>query len=59
MNKNQVKGTAHKSKGKVKESIGRAVGNEKMERDGKLEHAKGYVQKEAGDVQSSVKKATS
>jgi uncharacterized protein YjbJ (UPF0337 family) len=58
MDKNQVKGEMHKAKGKVKEVTGRTIGNEKMERDGKLEHAKGKVQKAYGDVKSDVKKAT-
>jgi uncharacterized protein YjbJ (UPF0337 family) len=58
MDKNQVKGEGHKAKGKVKEVTGRAIGNDKMEREGKLEHAKGTVQKNYGDVKSDVKKAT-
>ena len=58
MDKNQVKGEVKKAKGKIKEVTGRTVGNEKMEREGKLEHAKGTVQKSYGDVKSDVKKAT-
>lgn len=58
MDKNQVKGGLHKAKGKVKEVTGRAIGSEKMEQEGKVEHAKGTVQKGYGDVKSDVKKAT-
>jgi uncharacterized protein YjbJ (UPF0337 family) len=58
MDKNQVKGEMHKAKGKVKEVTGRSIGNEKMEREGKLENAKGKVQKAYGDLKSDVKKAT-
>jgi uncharacterized protein YjbJ (UPF0337 family) len=58
MDKNQVKGQMHKAKGKVKEVTGRIIGNDKMEREGKLEHAKGTVRKGYGDVKSDVKKAT-
>jgi uncharacterized protein YjbJ (UPF0337 family) len=58
MDKNQVKGQMHKAKGKVKEVTGRIIGNDKMEREGKLEHAKGSVQKGYGDVKSDVKRAT-
>jgi uncharacterized protein YjbJ (UPF0337 family) len=58
MDKNQVKGQAHKAKGKVKEVTGRTIGNKKMEQEGKREHAKGTVQKNYGDVKSDVKKAT-
>ena len=58
MEKNQIKGEANKAKGKVKEVAGRTVGNDKMEREGKLEHAKGNVQKSYGDAKSNAKKAT-
>lgn len=57
MDKHQIKGQLHKAKGKVKEVTGRTFGNDKMEREGKLEHAKGAVQKEYGDLKSDVKKA--
>jgi uncharacterized protein YjbJ (UPF0337 family) len=58
MDKNQIKGDVKKAKGKVKEVTGRTIGNEEMERKGKLEHAKGTVQKGYGDLKSDVKKAT-
>jgi uncharacterized protein YjbJ (UPF0337 family) len=58
MDKNQIKGQAHKAKGKVKEVTGRAIGSDKMEQEGKVEHAKGTVQKGYGDAKSDVKKAT-
>lgn len=57
MDKNQIKGEMSKTKGKIKEVAGRTVGNDKMERDGKLEHAKGTIQKAYGDLKSDVKKA--
>lgn len=58
MDKHQIKGGMHKAKGKVKEVTGRTIGNDKLEREGQLEHAKGTVQKAYGDVKSDVKKAT-
>lgn len=58
MDKNQFKGEAKKATGKVKETAGSATGNEKMESEGKAEHAKGSVQKEFGDAKSEAKKAT-
>jgi uncharacterized protein YjbJ (UPF0337 family) len=58
MDKHQVKGEMHKAKGKIKEVTGRTIGNEKMERDGKIEHAKGSVQKAYGDLKSDIKKVT-
>jgi uncharacterized protein YjbJ (UPF0337 family) len=54
--KNQIKGAAHEVK--VKEQIGRTFGNDEMERDCKLEHAKGSMQKAAADVQRNIRKAT-
>jgi uncharacterized protein YjbJ (UPF0337 family) len=57
MDKNQAKGEMHKAKGKAKEVTGRTIGNPKLEREGKLEHAKGTVQKAYGDLKSDVKKA--
>jgi uncharacterized protein YjbJ (UPF0337 family) len=57
MDKHQVKGEMHKAKGKVKEVTGRTIGNDKMEREGKLEHAKGTAQKAYGDLKSNVKRA--
>ena len=58
MDKNQVKGELHKAKGKVKEVTGRVIGSDKMEREGKIEHAKGTVQRGYGDLKSKVKKST-
>lgn len=58
MNKNQVKGAAHKTKGKIKEEVGSTVGHDKMKREGELEQAKGSIQKAVGNVQSDIKKAT-
>ncbi len=58
MDKNQVKGELKKAKGKIKEVTGRVIGNESMERKGKLEHAKGSVQKGYGDAKSDIKKAS-
>lgn len=57
MDKNQVKGEISKAKGKVKEVTGRTIGNDNMEREGKLEHAKGTIQRAYGNLKSSVKKA--
>lgn len=58
MDKNQAKGAMHKGKGKVKEVTGRVTGNDKLEREGQLEHAKGTVQKTYGDLKGDLKRAT-
>ncbi len=44
----KVGNTADKVKGKVKETVGRAVGNERLEAEGRAAQAKGDV-KQAGE----------
>jgi uncharacterized protein YjbJ (UPF0337 family) len=56
MNKDQVKGTAEKVKGKVNEAIGRATHNTKQEVKGDLQQAAGQARKNLGDAKESVKK---
>jgi uncharacterized protein YjbJ (UPF0337 family) len=56
MNKDQVKGRIRRAKGKVKETAGKLVGNKRLARKGKLEHATGTVQVGYGDLKHDVKK---
>jgi uncharacterized protein YjbJ (UPF0337 family) len=58
MNKDQVKGTAEKVKGKVNETIGRATGDRKQEVKGDVQQAVGEARKKAGDVKEAVKDTT-
>lgn len=55
MNKDQVKGTMDKAKGSVKEAVGKAVGNERLQAEGNADKAAGAVQKKVGDVKEAVK----
>ncbi|MFP5407156.1 MAG: CsbD family protein [Gammaproteobacteria bacterium] len=57
MNKDQVKGRAEEAKGTVKEVAGKAVGNEKLESEGKVDKAAGKVQSGYGDAKENVKDA--
>ena len=57
MNKDQVKGTAEKVKGKINEAIGRATGNTKQEVKGDIQQAAGQARKNLGDAKETVKKA--
>ena len=41
-----MEGNFHRAKGAVKESVGHAIGNEKMEKEGKQENIEGKLQKE-------------
>jgi len=46
----KTEGKLHEAKGKVKEVIGKAVGNPNLQVEGKNEHAAGKVQEKRGDV---------
>jgi uncharacterized protein YjbJ (UPF0337 family) len=48
--KDKAKGNFHQVKGKIKETGGKAVGNEDLENEGKGENIKGEAQEKAGDV---------
>ena len=57
MNKDQVKGTAEKVKGKANETIGRVTGNTKQEVKGDIQQAAGRARKNVGDTSEAVKNA--
>ncbi len=46
----KIKGEATKLKGDVKEGIGKLIGNEKLQAEGKADQAAGTVEKKVGDV---------
>jgi uncharacterized protein YjbJ (UPF0337 family) len=54
MNKDQVEGSLEKAKGKVKEAVGKTVGNERLQSEGVADQAAGAVQKKVGDVKQAV-----
>jgi uncharacterized protein YjbJ (UPF0337 family) len=58
MNKDQVKGGLGKAKGNVKETVGKAVGNERLQSEGAADKTAGAVQKKVGDVKDAVKTVT-
>ena len=55
MNKDQVKGSLKKAKGSVETTIGKAIGNEKMQVEGSADKAMGTVQKAVGDLKEAAK----
>lgn len=57
MNKDQAKGSLEKARGSVKETIGKVVGNDKMEAEGAADKTAGTVQKKAGGVKEATKDA--
>lgn len=53
-NDDQAKGAAEKIKGKIKETVGKAIGNKDMEAEGKAEKAEGDLQKTKGDAKDKI-----
>jgi uncharacterized protein YjbJ (UPF0337 family) len=53
-----VKGAADKAKGAVKDAVGGATGDSKLQGEGKLDKAKGNARSAVGDVKDSVRDAT-
>jgi uncharacterized protein YjbJ (UPF0337 family) len=47
-NKTEIKGKINKAKGAVKENVGHAVGNRRMESQGAADRGKGSVQETLG-----------
>lgn len=54
MSTNRVEGAADKGVGSVKEAVGKATGNERLEAEGLAQKAKGDVQNKVGQVQDAV-----
>jgi uncharacterized protein YjbJ (UPF0337 family) len=51
-----IKGKSKRVMGKTKEKVGKVVGSERMESEGKTEHMKGVVQENYGKAKDSIKK---
>ena len=58
MNKDHAKGTLEKAKGSVKQTVGKAVGNERLQAEGAADKTSGAVQKKVGDVKDAAKTLT-
>lgn len=57
MNKNQIKGVAKTSAGKVQRAGGKLTGSQKQQVKGIVREAEGKAQKRAGDVQEAIQDA--
>ena len=57
MDKNKIVGSLREAKGAAKQAIGKAVGDVKLESDGKAEQAVGKVQNAIGGLNDAVKDA--
>jgi uncharacterized protein YjbJ (UPF0337 family) len=57
INKDQVQGRVDEAKGKVKEVVGKAVGNQELEAKGNIQKHIGAVQAKVGDIKEDLKKS--
>jgi uncharacterized protein YjbJ (UPF0337 family) len=56
MDKDRIAGAAKEIKGSVKETIGKAVGDGKLQSDGKADKVEGKVQNAIGGLKDPLKK---
>lgn len=57
MDKDRIEGSIEQAKGKVKEIAGKAIGDAKLESEGKAQKIAGKVQNAIGGAKDAVKKA--
>jgi uncharacterized protein YjbJ (UPF0337 family) len=56
MDKDRIIGVAKEIKGSVKETVGKAVGDAKLQSDGKTDKVEGKVQNAFGGLKDALKK---
>jgi uncharacterized protein YjbJ (UPF0337 family) len=57
MNKDRIEGSTKQTKGKIKEVVGKATGDSKLETEGKADQAAGKIQNTVGGLKDTVKEA--
>jgi uncharacterized protein YjbJ (UPF0337 family) len=57
MHKDEMKGAAKDAKGSMKEGLGKATGDERMEAEGASERVEGKVQKGVGALKDAARDA--
>jgi uncharacterized protein YjbJ (UPF0337 family) len=55
MDKDRIKGSAQQAKGAIKEVAGKAMGDAKLEADGKVEKTAGKVQNAVGGLKDALR----
>ena len=55
MDKNRVIGASKQIKGAIKETVGKAVGDAKLQVDGKADRTEGKLQNMVGSIKDSLK----
>lgn len=58
MDHDRSEGSMKNIKGRVKEGLGKAVGDSKMETEGKMDKAEGRVQNTVGGIKDSLRKGS-
>lgn len=57
MHKDQIEGAGKQARGAVKDAVGKATGDAKLQADGKLDKAEGKIQGEVGKAKEAVRDA--
>ena len=57
MDKDRIAGAAKQAKGAVKEAAGKAVGDQKLQSEGKADKVEGKVQNAVGGAKDAVREA--
>jgi uncharacterized protein YjbJ (UPF0337 family) len=55
MDKDRIEGAAKKAKGSVKEGVGKATGDTKLQAEGKVDKAEGKIQNTAGGIKDALR----
>ena len=55
VDKDRIRGSATQAKGKVKEVVGRAIGDSKLEGEGKADRLKGKMQSAVGGLKDTLR----
>jgi uncharacterized protein YjbJ (UPF0337 family) len=56
MNKDRIAGAAKEAKGSVKQTVGKAIGDSKMQSDGTADKVEGKVQNAIGGLKDALRK---
>jgi uncharacterized protein YjbJ (UPF0337 family) len=55
MDKDRIQGSAEQAKGTVKETVGKILGDKKLETEGKTDKAAGQIQNAVGGLKDAVR----
>jgi uncharacterized protein YjbJ (UPF0337 family) len=58
MDQDRAEGSMKNIKGRVKEGVGKAIGDTKLETEGKMDKAEGRIQNSIGGMKDSLRKST-